>query len=207
MRTKDITTSIVIGLFTALVWLSVLNRFNETIKNYGWTLFLVVPLIFIFGLYLGKWLSAWKPFFNQFAKFVMVGFLNAGIDFAIFNFLIHYTGIEQGHQLSLFKSISFMVALVNSYLWNKFWVFSDSANKQKDAGKEFVSYLIVTLIGFGLNVGITSLIANSVAPQFGISQLGWDNVAAMIATLANLVWNFSGYRLIVFAQKKTHANA
>ncbi len=200
MRTKNIGISIGIGLLTATVWFTVFNRLSEPLRSKGWLLFVAVPIIFVFGLYLGKWLSAWKPFFNQFAKFVMVGFLNAGIDFAIFNFFLHYTGIEQGHQIALFKSLSFLAAFINSYFWNKYWVFGAGASQNE--GKEFASYLFVTLVGFGINVGITSLIANGIAPQFGTTQIGWDNIAAVIATVGNLVWNFTGYHLVVFAKQK-----
>lgn len=204
MYKKDIITSIVIGLFTAFVWMTVFIRFEGLMSTYAWLLFPAFPIIFIFGLYLGKWLSVWKPFFNQFSRFVMVGLLNTGIDFAIFNFLIHYTDIDRGGEISLFKSAAFVAAFINSYFWNKYWVFS--AGDTQNKGKEFTSYLLVTLVGFGLNVGITSVIANAIAPQFGVTQIGWDNLAAAMATLANLVWNFSGYRLIVFAKNKTQVN-
>jgi putative flippase GtrA len=131
----------------------------------------------------------------------MIGFLNSGIDFAIFNALIAVTHTETGLAITIFKSISFIVALINSYLWNKYWVFrTNHATKQN---QEFLTYIIVTVIGFVLNVGIVTLLINAIAPPLGLSQLAWDNGAAGIATIANLLSNYLGYHFIVFKSKLT----
>jgi putative flippase GtrA len=125
-----------------------------------------------------------------------VGFLNTGIDLLVFNSFIAISGIERGNEIVLFKAVSFGTALINSYLWNKFWSFR--AGSTGPGRGEFVKYALVTIAGFGINVGTTFALINLIHPPFGLSQLRWDNTAAVIATAANLVWNFIGYRLMVF---------
>ena len=204
---KDIFITILVGIFTALVWISVFLRLAtfENIfgfKEAAWGLIVVVPIIYVLGLYLGEWLSRKWAFFKSFAKYVMAGFFNAGVDFAIFNLLMHVTGIEKGPAVSSFKTVSFVVAMTNSYFWNKFWAFK-AGNTTTEKGKEFVKFAVVNVIGAFLNVSITSGIIFAISPQFGFSQVAWNNIAAVVATAIALIWNFVGFRWIVFKGAET----
>jgi len=202
---KDIIITILVGIFTALVWVSVFLRLGtfESVfgfKEAAWGLVLVVPVIYIFGLYLGEWLSGWRAFFRQFARYAMVGFLNSGVDFAVFNLLMFWTKIEKGPFISSFKTMSFVVAVTNSYFWNKYWAFEAGASTEKKS-KEFAKFIIVNIVGAFLNVSITSGIIFFVEPQFGFNQVVWNNLAAVVATAFALIWNFIGFKLIVFKKK------
>ena len=132
-------------------------------------------------------------------KFVLVGVLNSLVDLAVLNLLIFVSGISAGLGYSAFKGISFVVAVINSYFLNKFWTFQ----KKETAGvrKEFSQFLIVSVVGFGLNVGVASFVVNVIGPQFGIPEKIWANVGAICATLTAMTWNFSGYKFIVFKDK------
>jgi len=54
------------------------------------------------------------------------------------------------------------------------------------------------LIGLAINSGIVYAITTFVPPTFVDSQKLWANLAKVLATGISLVWNFTGYRLIVF---------
>jgi putative flippase GtrA len=197
---KDVSVSAIAGVITALLWAAIFIRLGIP-EKYGigngiWALVVIVPVGYVFGLYLGQWLSAWKQFFGSFAKYVMIGFMNAGIDFCIFNLLMYITAIEKGQSITIFKIVAFIIAFTNSYFWNKHWAFS--ASNTSGGGVEFAKFATVTVIGAVLNVGITSGIVNFVPPAGAISQLSWNNIAAAIAAVIVLIWNFAGYRVIVF---------
>lgn len=200
MRKKDIFISAIAGIITALVWAGVFIRLGipekYAIGNGIWALVVIIPIGYVFGLYLGKWLSAWKAFFSNFAKYVMIGFMNAGIDFAVFNLLMYITLIEKGQSITIFKVASFIVAFINSYFWNKFWAFK--SGETGSGGTEFIKFAAVTIIGAVLNVGLTSGIANFVNPIGGMTQLAWNNMAAVMAAVVVLIWNFAGYKIFVF---------
>lgn len=195
---KDIFIAILVGITAGLIWAGVLIHLKVLmfLGVYIWALVVIAPMVFVVGLYIGRLLSGWKPFFYSFARFSIIGFLNAGVDFGVFNLLIFITNIERGNAIALFKTAGFITAFINSYFWNKYWTFQ--AGTTRKTGLEFVRYTIITIIGAVLNVGTTYLIVNFIKPAGGLAQLSWDNVAAVLATVFNLVWNFIGYKIIVF---------
>lgn len=134
-------------------------------------------------------------FFFQGIKFLIVGGLNTAIDLGVLNVLIFLSGITAGPMFSVFKGISFTVAVINSYLVNKHWTFK--AQTQTNA-KEVGEFLVVSIIGFFLNVGTASIMVNVIGPQFGLTEQLWANVGALCGTLVTMTWNFLGYKFVVF---------
>lgn len=140
-----------------------------------------------------------KKLIVEINKFVLVGLMNTGIDFGVLNLLMWATGIDKGRWLILLNMISFGTAVVNSYFWNKFWTF-----KAKDSSRvswEFSQFLIVSIIGLIINTSIVYLLATFTSPMFGLSQRIWTNLAKVTATALSLVWNFLGYKFIVFKSR------
>ncbi len=134
---------------------------------------------------------------KQFSKFVIVGGVNTGIDFAVLYALVTVTGITSGIELFVLNAMSFSVAVVNSYFMNKFWTFEDKTKTQQEPFK-FSQFLIISVIGIGINGGVLTLITGSIAPMFGLSEKLWVLCAKLFATGFSLVWNFIGYKLFVF---------
>jgi putative flippase GtrA len=136
-----------------------------------------------------------KNLILQFSKFAVVGFVNTALDFGVLNVLIFATGVRGGAYLILLNSISFSIATANSYFWNKYWTF-----KKKDSVKvvEIGQFLTVSLIGLAINSGIVYLISTHISPMFGFSPGLWVNLAKVAATGASLIWNFVGYKFLVF---------
>ncbi|MBU4082753.1 GtrA family protein [Patescibacteria group bacterium] len=138
----------------------------------------------------------YKKLVVQFSKFVLIGFLNTGIDFAILNLLMWQTGIYSGRYIIILNAISFSVAVINSYFWNKLWIFR-AGGTEKQAG-EFAQFVAITLVGMALNTAVVYSITTLVSPMFGLSAELWANLAKVAATGISLVWNFAGYKFIVF---------
>ncbi len=131
--------------------------------------------------------------FKQIIKFVVVGISNTSVDLAVLNIFIFLTGIASGFPFTIFKTISFVVAVSNSYFWNKRWTFH--SNK-----KVFIQFFAVSSIGLLLNVGTASLVVNIIGPQFGIAKQLWANIGAGAGTLVVMTWNFAGYKFFVFGK-------
>lgn len=134
--------------------------------------------------------------FLQFGKFFIVGILNTGLDFGILNFLMWMTNAYEGQLIVIFNTISFVVAVINSYLLNKYWTFGDKAGS--GATTQFAKFLTVSIIGWVLNTGIVYSVTTLVSPIFGLSPALWANFAKAMATGVVLAWNFAGYKLFVF---------
>jgi len=194
MNKKDIVSSIVIGEICA--WLLLIIAKDLGAKIPFWWLFpIALPLLSVFGILVAYWLGKKIIVIYQLAKFLLVGVLNTLVDLGILNLIILFVEVSSGIWYSIFKGFSFLVAVINSYFWNKWWTFE---KKGEGGGKEFSQFLMVSVIGFGINVGIASLVVNISGPQLGLSPKIWANVGAVMATLCSMLWNFVGYKFIVF---------
>ncbi|MDP2930474.1 MAG: GtrA family protein [bacterium] len=128
----------------------------------------------------------------QFAKFFLVGIINTLIDLGVLNLLILAFDINRGLGYTIFKSISFLVATANSFFWNKRWTFKTSQGS-------FKQFLIVSVIGLVINVATASLIVNYIAPGCTLaSPTMWANIGAIVGSVVGLLWNFAGYKFVVF---------
>lgn len=194
---KDFQISILVGFVAGLLLLPTLHNIGIEL-TWGLGILAVLGLtIFTPSGYLAAyWLSRWLPVMIQFVKFGIVGGLNAMIDLGILNLLIYFTGIAAGAYYSLFKAISFLVAVINSYFWNKYWTFKAAETKPKIG--EITKFFLVNVIGFGINVGSASFVVNIIGAPAGISGELWANIGAVFASFLALMWNFLGMKFFVF---------
>lgn len=200
---KDYYIISIIGFLFGLLLLPVLNNIELSFLTVNFkSAFLIIVGFAVFAN-LALWLvflfSRFIPILLQIAKFAAVGGLNTLLDLGVLNVLISISGVAVGFWYPVFKGISFIIANINSYFWNKFWTFgvSDKVNV-----KEFGQFMAVSVIGFGINVGVASLLVNFVGSPEGISPERWANIGALSATIISLIWNFIGYKFIVFGGKK-----
>jgi putative flippase GtrA len=142
------------------------------------------------------------PVIGQFLRFGLIGGMNTGVDLIILNLLMFSTGLYEGQPYSLFKAISFCCAATFSYFMNKNWAFRDKS-KEKNISK-FSQFFAVSVIGAIINVTIASLVVNYAKPittfdaVISISDPLWGTIGALCGTAIGLIWNFMGYKLIVF---------
>lgn len=120
---------------------------------------------------------------KQVLKFGTVGVANTALDFAILNLL---AGIL-GWPVLLANTISFSVAVTNSFFMNKYWTFNEREGKLH---LQFGGFILVALVGLALSDGLVYLFAES---------LGWHfNWAKIISILPVFVWNFFASKYLIF---------
>jgi|SRR3989344_8261201 len=159
----------------------------------GIGLAVALALITMAGVILAGILSRFLPIINQLARFVVVGGLNTLVDLGVLNIFIYLTGLAEGWPYIGFKSASFMVAVVNSYVWNKYWTFGSSSSE----AKELVQFFAVSIVGFLINVGTAALVVNF-GHFSGVTPAAAANIGALAGTILGLAWNFVGYKFFVF---------
>lgn len=201
-KKSDVLASLIIGLMVAVLFIIaiIIKGYQEKIPFY-WGLIIVIPILSLICLYLAFLISKKIRIVFQAAKFVLVGGLNTLIDFGVLNLLMWLTNIYKGNLIIGLNAVSFLTAVTNSYLWNKLWTFKEDREAQvekESVGKEFSQFVVVSLIGISLNTAIVYLITTFINPIFGLSPVLWANLAKVIATLISLIWNFLGYKFIVF---------
>ena len=200
------------------------------------------------------------PIILQLLRFIAIGVINTALDFIILNFLSKLLGINSGTSLGALNIISFSLAVVQSYFWNKYWTFgsgqvsllvnfkrlvlvggvggfsllavligakllaspvfylvvlaifiisqlslwiafrlSHATNTTStEASKQFLTFVVVSLIGLLINSILVSLLSTRIPQNSFINADLVKNLAKVLATGASLVWNFIGYKLVVF---------
>lgn len=195
MKKIDILAALIIGEASALLALVIFKNIRLEIPFF-WSLMIILPILTLFGLWIASLIGKKFLILWQAAKFALVGILNTLVDLGVLNVLSLILGITTGLGFSVLKGISFIVAVTNSYFWNKFWTFRKKESTEPK--KEFTQFFIVSLIGFGINVGVASLVVIVIGPQFGLSEKIWLNIGAITAAFFGMAWNFLGYKFIVF---------
>ena len=204
MRSVDFIVSVVIGELAGLLML-LIGR-NLALPSGPAALLPWLPLAFPIvtaaimaaGTLLGRWVSAAA---YQLTKFLLVGGLNFLVDLGVLNFLIALSGIATGFYADAFKATSFLIAMAGSFLWNKFWTFGALSTSQ--VGRQFFEFFAVTLIGFFINVGTFAVLNSVIGAPSAVPAPTWASISAGGAAIAGLIWNFAGYKFLVFrkAQK------
>ena len=203
MKKFDYISSVIIGFIISFFLIATVNiiirdtSYNKISHGIIWSFILITSPIFItIWVYASHHMGKRRKVFFQFGKFIPIGISNTAIDFGTLNFLIMISSIDRGIMFSVFKSISFICAVSNSYIWNKFWTFeSRETNKMR---KQFVKFISVSLAGLIVNVGVASFIVNVLEPVGNISPLLWANFAAFVSIIFVMIWNFFGYKYFVF---------
>lgn len=167
----------------------------------------IVPV----GLVIASWIGRRFSIIWQLAKFIVIGVLNTLVDIGILAYMLTLAAASTlpiaasdvafsvGISITfftLYKSISFIIANVNSYFWNKHWTFG--AVTEKKTSEEFIQFFVVSLIGFIINVVASSLIFSFFHRLGGLTAEQWALVGAATGSISGLAWNFIGYKFIVF---------
>ena len=195
---KDFIFSVITGLTTGIIAWKVFVFLNISQLggiSYAW-LIVIVPVLWIIGVNLGYFLGKWFSFFKQFGKFAAIGFTNGAVDFGVLNLLIATSNVSVGILYSIFKSISFVVAMLHSYFWNKHWSFE--SGESTSGGVEFTKFMLVTIVSFVINVGVASFVVNFINPFAGITPEIWANLGAVMGSATALAFSFLGFKIFVF---------
>lgn len=97
----------------------------------------------------------------------------------------------------LYFAILIVVLFIGEIVMWKSFHLSSGVLEQSEK-KEFVMFLVVSLIGVVINSSIVGAVTKFVSPQFGLNPHLWANLAKAVATAVALIWNFTGYKLMVF---------
>lgn len=193
MSKRDFWSAVATGLTTGIIaW-----RLALYLKGFSFPwLALLVPVLWVAGVNLGYFLGQWLKPFNQFGKFAAIGFTNAAVDFGVFYLLLSSSGADpEGLAPNLFKVVSFFLATVHSFMWNKYWAFE--ASKSRGGAKEAGQFTAVALVSLAVNAIVFALV-KAVPPLFGLDIKLWLGLALVAGSAAALIFSFAGFKLFVF---------
>lgn len=120
--------------------------------------------------------SAWWTILMRFVRFGIVGVSGTLIDFGV-----TWLCKEKLHwNKYLSNSIGFILAATNNYTWNRLWTFE---SQNSEIFREYGSFVLIALIGLGLNNFVTWLLHEKVHLNFYLSKL--------VSVGVVVIWNFS----------------
>jgi len=132
---------------------------------------------------------------TRFLKFAVVGTIGALVDFAAFNILTRFFHVNP----VLASVISFIVAVLNNFTWNRYWTYPDSRSKPLTG--QIIEFVIVNLIGVGIRTPVFALLDGPLQTLYG--QLPFlkifpfmtpdflgHNTALAIAIILVMFWNY-----------------
>ena len=181
---NDIIFASLAGLLVS--WLAI-----DFLGLYGLAFVVIFPILSVIGLYITEYIGEKKPFVKQIGKFFLIGSFADVIDIKVFQLLFWLAPFSL-----TFKTISFLTATFVKYWVNKHWAFE---KPEKDGiKKEAIQFFGVTLIGLTLNVSSFYYFTKILGTQFGLSSIIWTELSIIFAALVAAVWNFLGYKFLVF---------
>lgn len=203
LKKSDILLSILAGEMIAIASLPIIYvNFAATIgfSAGAVAVALILPVLSVIGIFTADFLAKFFAPFWRLSKFILVGFLNTIIDIGILNLMIIFTGVTSGFLIGGVNVPGFGVALFNSYLWNKNWVFADTSEKGRHS--DFFSFFAVSIVGLLINSAMVIAITTAMNPLLGMNQEQWATLSKVPAAFANFIWNFTGYKMFVFVKKR-----
>lgn len=128
-----------------------------------------------------------KKLINQILKFGVVGGIAFVIDYGLMVFLTEVFKVPA----LISAAISFTVSVIFNYIASVKWVFDVDKEKNSKA-KELIVFIILSVIGLGIN----ELIMWIMDKEFGIYYM----ISKIVATAAVMCYNFITRKL--FLEKK-----
>ncbi len=201
LERRDLFFAAINGFFIGIFAPSIFRNLGTALPVSIPLFALILALLCVIGITVGFLLSKISEklrFFFQLAKFGIIGVTNFIVDLGIFSLLIWVTHISTGGSILLFKIASISVAIINSYIWNKFWSFEEKHTDESTIRRQFFQFIAVSLVGLVLNAGITYSLITFASGFIDVSPETWATISSAIASITVLSWNFIGYKFFVF---------
>ncbi len=125
---------------------------------------------------------------GQAVRFLIVGLLNTVVDLGAFYLLTLIPGLPD----IAAKTISYILGICNSFVWNKYWTFSAKGSGR--TGREFGVFFLVNLPPLIVNIVVFSLLGLWTTSGSFAAREGKAFIAAAVA----VIWNFLGSRYLAF---------
>ena len=137
---------------------------------------------------------------KRFVKFSVVGAFGAVVDFGSFNLLVTFfqaTGMVKGQIMpAVAGSISFVLAIISNFIWNRYWTYPDS--RSKPLARQFLQFFFVNALALLIRAPVLtythlpfSQLVSAAVPALDpyAHRLG-KNMALALAVGLALFWNF-----------------
>ncbi|MHB0922921.1 MAG: GtrA family protein [Bellilinea sp.] len=136
---------------------------------------------------------------TRFIRFAIVGAIGAVIDFSVFNFLTNFVDIFKTNAVWA-SVISFILAVISNFTWNRIWTYPDSRNKS--FRRQLTQFVVVSVIGLLIRTPLFAWL-EKILIEFLTGRWNFDpltpvivahNISLAIVILVIMLWNFFANR-------------
>lgn len=142
---------------------------------------------------------------KRFFKFLIVGAISAAVDFGFMNVFTIMFKIP----LIFAQALSFSIAVVESFILNRLWIYPGS--RSKSIKKQFTQFLLVNLVGIAIRSSLITIL-NTLIMRALIkiefqtliiqNEVISHNLALAMVVLLVLFWNFFANRYWTYSDVK-----
>lgn len=137
--------------------------------------------------------KSFKELFKQLFRFGICGVIAFIIDYSLLYVLTEFAGINY----LISSAISFTVSVVVNYIISIKWVFDVAGERSQS--KDLVVFIILSLIGLGINQVVMWVSVE----KFAL----WYMIGKLIATFIVMVWNYITRKLFLENEKTAKKSA
>lgn len=197
MKVIDVIFALIFGRILGFLVGDFLREWGIGIGFY-WGLFiwLFLPVISLFFLWLAYLIGRKMLFVFQGAKHILVGAVATVFDLKIFEFLVWIFAFFIPLTSLVPKGISFILSILLKYWGNKYWAFQK--HERENLLSEIIQFFVITFIGLIIDVVSFYYFTKIMGQQFGLPGAIWLKLSVIFAAVIAAVWNFSGYKFLVF---------
>lgn len=140
------------------------------------------------SIYLNEYIIKLLDTHKNLIRFVIVGFINTGVDFLVFTALHSFAGLDK----LLCQIAGYGMGIMNSFIMNKLWTF-ESSKPSIGTVNQILRFAAINMASLGITL----------AGLYYLNDIAGFNVYAskVLVTLIAQALNYSGYKLLVFAGK------
>ncbi len=129
---------------------------------------------------------------NRFFRFAVVGVFGAIVDFGTFNLLTSFFGVRA----VISSVISFIAAIINNFVWNRYWTYPDS--RSKPVVRQLMVFSMISVAGLLIRTPLFAFLEGRLIRLFTEMHLPGSldaifiahNLALAIAVIVVMFWNF-----------------
>lgn len=141
----------------------------------------------------------------RFLKFSIVGLTGTVVDFGVLNLLRLLLNVP----LVWAQAISFICAVINNFLWNRYWTYPES--RTKGAPKQLVQFFLISIVGILIRTPLIPWLDNQIFSFLENNQvqlpLPYGVISQNLALASSIIivtfWNFFANRYWTYSNVPT----
>ncbi|WP_077624908.1 GtrA family protein [Sediminibacillus massiliensis] len=140
----------------------------------------------------------------QIMQFSFIGLLNAGVDIGSLNLFLLIWPTDKPMTLLMYNTISYVLAIINSYFWNTKYTFRQHANLDfKEIGLFLLQAVAALIVNNAVFIGLYELLLYiDIVP---LPNFILHNISKGVAMFLSFSTSFFLLKFIVFKRTKKHS--